>query len=140
MFGHYLVNRIKYDGPTGEQALDLEIRRDARTQRDAWAPSTLRAYRAAWRTFTGWCEREGLTANANRLNSPFSNGGRRALQQRKPATSAPGSRRLSDAACHHIRTTYDQTRPKEDNHWRRQGRRSASDHGRNYAWERSRTS
>ena len=48
--------------PAGEQALDLELRRDAQAQRDAWAPSTLRTYRAAWRTFTSWCEGEGLSA------------------------------------------------------------------------------
>ena len=48
--------------PPGERVTDLRLWQEARAQRDAWAPSTFRTYRAAWKTFTGWCEREGLSA------------------------------------------------------------------------------
>ena len=48
--------------PAAEQLPDLRLQQDAKAQQEAWAPSTLRTYRAAWKTFTGWCEGEGLTA------------------------------------------------------------------------------
>ena len=43
----------------GELLPDLRLQQDAKAQREAWAPSTHRTYRPPWKTFTGWCGREG---------------------------------------------------------------------------------
>ena len=87
--------------PAGERALDTELRREAQAQRDAWAPSTLRTYRTAWKTFASWCEVEGAPAQpaapydvARVPGAPGRRGGTRLATARTYLAAVSASHRL----------------------------------------------